>query len=269
MSGRDWTSLFLPTFGTSVALYSLGYWALDHGNGFERIFGGLFARGKEIPHIMKIEWCIRTFSTLNCCLTMAQTLSEFYRKPELFDDPLAGKTDNLVIVSASFLGYITYDLGITFINYKDLGFASVIFHHVLMLFLGLLGNYLNTFFPLAGIWTLNEISTIFININWFFTRMEEVNGYPVPKILHLINRILIWVSFFLFRVILHGYIDTKVVQEVLLKNPSKYNQAVKLFSATLVPAFGLLNFYWFYLLNKKYIKVLFFKKEIVEGGSLD
>lgn len=47
-------------------------------------------------------------------------------------------------------------------------------------------------------------------MNWFFTRMEEVNKAPVHYILLLLNRIMIYASFLVFRVLLHGWIDTKV-----------------------------------------------------------
>lgn len=59
------------------------------------------------------------------------------------------------------------------------------------------------------------------------------------------------------------------MKKVLLDEPDAYSQPAKIFSATVVPAFGLLNIYWFGLLNKKYIKVLLGKGTIVEKGGLD
>lgn len=70
-------TIFLPQIAKAFGVYSLAYAALDYGELFEKLFQRLFRN--PVPREIKVEWCIRCFSTLNCLFTMTSTLTEFLK----------------------------------------------------------------------------------------------------------------------------------------------------------------------------------------------
>eukprot|EP01126_Amoeba_proteus_P018002 TRINITY_DN1893_c0_g1_i11.p1 TRINITY_DN1893_c0_g1~~TRINITY_DN1893_c0_g1_i11.p1 ORF type:complete len:201 (+),score=34.50 TRINITY_DN1893_c0_g1_i11:382-984(+) len=198
------------------------------------------------------------------------TLITILRNPILIQDLVGAKTTNIVRYSAHFTGYTIYDIVLVLLN-RSLFSWSIMFHHLMFVLTGTLGNVFDTMYGLGCAWTLNEVSTIFLNQKWFFSKMNEYNRIPPNPRLVSFNLILFYLSFLVFRVGIHLWIDSKLILQVFLTEKTKVQEDGKLkesspfhkfFAGVMVPGLGGLNIYWFYLINLQFIKWLKDKKSI-------
>jgi hypothetical protein len=135
------------------------------------------------------------------------------------------------------LGYVIYDLLIYSI-FKELKYERNItyFHHSLFLF----GIFLYPSNPyIYSRLIISELSTIPLNLRW----IAKFNNQQKKKYIY---SILFYVSFFLFRIINCTHLFFLIEKDIILY---------------LMVIFLILNYYWFYLMNLKLIKIYFTKKQ--------
>lgn len=87
--------------------------------------------------------------------------------------------------------------------------------------------------------------------------MESFNKSPPSNGLIVANLALFYLSFFIFRILLHFIVDWKLFRQVFSKkqNEKKGTRQEKVV-ATFVASLCGLNLYWFYLINLRLLKMI-------------
>lgn len=89
--------------------------------------------------------------------------------------------------------------------------------------------------------------------------MEKLNDTPPSKELVVANLGLFYLSFFIFRILLHLVVDWKLIREVFQfgkrQREKETNPREKVVATFVASLFGL-NLYWFYLINLRLLKMM-------------
>jgi len=129
-------------------------------------------------------------------------------------------------------GYIFYDtINILYNNPYD---YQMLIHHLLF-FVGSYNNYILKYPSQMALGLLSEISNQFLYFGWFLIK----NNFQNTKLFQ-INAIILLILFFIFRVLNFSYMSFFILQHC------------STFENLMFLPITLLNFYWFYLLFKKF-----------------
>lgn len=156
------------------------------------------------PH--QVEWNSRIISTIHAILS----LWTGYVCTMVHPDSIQGHIDpweavlgvvpfrNYALMITS--GYLFYDF-VLCLHHRELGDQLVFIHHLLILCAFALGvcTTVGTFY--MGCLLLNEASTPFVNFNFFMACANKQN-----TLCYKLNGALLWLSFFIFRLILCIYL---------------------------------------------------------------
>jgi hypothetical protein len=197
MEIEQWMIDLWTLYGISVA-YGVLY-------GLVSMFGlGLVpARLSDTPN--HVQWVSRIPSTLHALLAMyggMQVLLEAEGQRAWAGEAefmVWGATPLRSFWAMHTAGYITYALFLVVMHHKVLGDPMLLMHHVLVIltFVGSIFSGVGTFY--VGVLLLNEASSPFLNINFFLAAM----GYKGT--LYVANGLVLFVSFFLLRIVLSIY----------------------------------------------------------------
>eukprot|EP01124_Arcella_intermedia_P014328 TRINITY_DN20734_c0_g1_i1.p1 TRINITY_DN20734_c0_g1~~TRINITY_DN20734_c0_g1_i1.p1 ORF type:complete len:251 (-),score=35.49 TRINITY_DN20734_c0_g1_i1:38-790(-) len=227
--------LFLRSSLPSLVTYITAYWVLDKGQLLEVLFPFL----KGCPSNIRVDWISRILSSYNAIYMVCGVIVLLIRDDGLHEDLIYYTSPEAFHYSSNFFGYIVYDLALS-LSYSCLWDPSIIFHHILFLTLVALSNTFQLFSG-VGCWvTLNEISTFFLNLIWFFITTQSTTKKKLPTQIVRATQILFVVTFFLFRVLVNTVITKKVITNIYpTSNPLKPMVYV------LFPVVCILNWYWF------------------------
>jgi hypothetical protein len=129
-------------------------------------------------------------------------------------------------------GYCFYDF--LLILYNNPFDYQMIIHHIIF-FIGTYNNYIFKYPSQMAIGLLSEISNQFLYFGWFLIKKK----LDYTKLFQ-INAIFLLISFFIFRVLNFSYFSFFIFQHC------------DLFENILFLPITLLNYYWFYLLLRKF-----------------
>ncbi|KAK3902731.1 TLC domain-containing protein [Staphylotrichum tortipilum] len=146
----------------------------------------------------KANWDTHVVSLAQSLLINALALWVMYADDERrtfdYEHRVWGYTGACGLVQALAVGYFVWDLGITLLNFDIFG-LGLLAHAVSALAVYTFGfrPYLNYYSP---IFILYELSTPFLNIHWFFDKLDMTGSRP-----QLYNGIALLVTFFLCRLV--------------------------------------------------------------------
>lgn len=197
-----------------------------------------------LPERTRINFDIHVVSMVQCTLILALALPLF--RDRNLTDHVYGYTPYSGFVSAMAVGYFLWDslVCIWYVRYFGIGFAV---HGVVAGFVFLQGmrpmilHYCPHFL-------LFELSTPFLNINWFATHLPSS---PVPFALRLANGLCLMATFFLVRIVWGFYMAPFVFRDLFMRfNNRTHPQwvAVTIVLSNLV--LNSLNVYWFYKMQQ-------------------
>eukprot|EP01124_Arcella_intermedia_P026513 TRINITY_DN4999_c0_g1_i1.p1 TRINITY_DN4999_c0_g1~~TRINITY_DN4999_c0_g1_i1.p1 ORF type:complete len:265 (-),score=15.04 TRINITY_DN4999_c0_g1_i1:26-820(-) len=240
----------LPSLGT----YTAAYMALDKGKMVEALFPVL----NGSPNDIRIEWISRVLSNCNAVFMVLGVVRLLKRDTRLRRDLVYYDSPEALGLSASFFGYVVYDLALCLSN-SCLRDPSIVFHHFLFLALVSMSNTFNRFAGYGSWLTLNEISTVFLNQRWFFMAIESLTKEERSSKVVMGNQLLFVVTFFVFRVVLNTIITKNVITTMQKQKDNKNKvetRTLKLIAYLFFPLLCLLNWYWFSLIASKFITLI-------------
>lgn len=104
----------------------------------------------------------------------------------------SAKRDSMLLLTA---GYLVYDLVLCIVHRAELGDPLTYLHHVLIIAAFVAGVYTKIGCFYMASFLVNEVSTIFLNANYFMAVDDSLKGSRLYKI----NGALLLVSFLVFR----------------------------------------------------------------------
>ncbi|TPX30733.1 hypothetical protein SmJEL517_g05779 [Synchytrium microbalum] len=205
LSAATWTAIFLASFPISRA-YSSSYRKLDAAK--------------------QADWCTRVTSTFHAVL-ICYLAFQMLGIDELKRDKVYGFTD-----------YFLWDVGVSLYLFNLYG-PSFLFHGVLclMVFTFSMRPFLMYF---GAPFLLFELSTPFLNINWFCDKMN-ITGSP----LQLVNGIILMASFFGVRVVYGSYNAYDFFSTVISQRDNIAPHLIAIYGVANI-SLTTLNFFWFY-----------------------
>ncbi|KAG2378641.1 hypothetical protein C9374_008280 [Naegleria lovaniensis] len=206
----------------------------------------------------KINWVSRLVSNVHAIISFGGALwaiimtAECYKRWDVVASCFDYEAGYLTLQYT--IGYFTYDLVFMLLFYKELGGIGLVLHH----FFGIVGwglilSYENfSFFAL--LFTLTEATTPFVNQRWFLYE-SGMKDKPIYSVFGF----LLWLSWSLVRMPLVPFTFMYIMYnwEDLAKAPFAV-PFVCIFNYILITA---LNTYWYYLISKGLLSVLFGKKK--------
>ena len=151
-------------------------------------------------------------------------------------------------------GFLMHDLALI-LQYPALQEAGMLAHHTLLP-LGFLYGSMQCAGPAyMSCYLFNEVSSLFLNIRWFL----EHAGVSTSSPAYIVNAACLWLTFLLGRVCFNGYLLVHMQSRLSYCQP-----ILRLVLAgadlTLLPllafAHNALNWFWFYLMSRKGLRLL-------------
>lgn len=186
---------------------------------------------------------IHVVSMVQCNLILGLSMPLFC-DPDLAEDHVYGYTPYSAFIASMAVGYFLWDAitSVWYVKYFGVGFAV---HGIAAGFVFLQGmrplilHYCPHFL-------LFELSTPFLNVNWFATHMHDVQ---VPFLLRAINGAFLLLTFFFVRIVWGFYMVYFVFKDLFSSRVMALNQHPQWISWGIVLAniaLNTLNVYWFY-----------------------
>lgn len=198
---------------------------------------------RNLPYRTQLNYDIHVVSMVQCILILSLSLPMF-GDPVLAKDHIYGYTPYGGFVSAMAIGYFVWDsiVQLWYIKYFGVGFVV---HGIAAGFVFLQGMRPMLIFYCPH-FLLFELSTPFLNINWFST---HVPNSSLPFKVKLANGICLLASFFFARII-WGFYQAYYVAMDLLFGRAAFERTHPLWVSVGIVAANLsldfLNVFWFY-----------------------
>lgn len=218
------------------------------------IFGDIYTNNTNKK--LKTNFDIHVVSMVQCILSVVLIVPMFFH-PNFTQDPIFGRTDYGAFVASVTVGYFIWDL-IACVQYYSLFGIGFLLHAIAALYV-----FLITFIycqPWIPGFLIFELSTPFVNINWFCSRLPETHVNPK---LVVVNGLLLMFTFFSVRIVWGFYaVAVVIVQFYQVRDELDY-----LFVPfTVIPMNFLLdclNVFWF----SKMVKIL--RKKLRSSSKSD
>jgi len=160
---------------------------------------------ERLSSSVQIEWHTRVVSNLHAPIAiMGGCWCCFVQDGQGFTSPTHAAFGNtlprsvfLIVTSA----YLTYDFGQCLKHRKILGDSLTLVHHLIIVVAFTTGVATGTGTFFMGCFLLNEVSTLFLNANFFLACNPQRRNGP----LYRANGVALLVSFFLCRVVFNWY----------------------------------------------------------------
>lgn len=186
----------------------------------------------------RLNFDIHVVSMVQCILSIL-LLAPMINHDNLSDNPVFGYTPYGGLVASLTCGYFIWDVIICVQHYKMFGMGFLM-HAFAALYVFLL-----SFKPFCQPWIpgflIFELSTPFVNINWFLSRLPA--GFA-PGWMVVVNGLLLMFTFFSVRIVWGFYAIWLVAKDLFHERD---NLAIWLPCSVIILNFGLnmLNVYWF------------------------
>ncbi|AOA62842.1 hypothetical protein PP7435_CHR2-0167 [Komagataella phaffii CBS 7435] len=218
------------------------------------IFGSHYTH--EISKKQRINFDIHVVALVQSFISILLTLPLF-KDPMWKEDPIFGHTPFSNLVSALTAGYFIWDSIVCIQHFKMFGLGFLL-HAFAALYV-----FMMAFKPFCQPWIpaylIFELSTPFVNINWFIARLPD--GYVSTKFT-VINGLLLMVTFFSVRIVWGLYAVVQTFADYWpIRDQVPGWLALPIFALNLL--LDVLNMYWFYKM------VLIAKKKFKKSKSND
>ncbi|ODV95734.1 hypothetical protein PACTADRAFT_41714 [Pachysolen tannophilus NRRL Y-2460] len=168
------------------------------------IFGDFYST--KLSKKAKLNFDIHTVSMVQCILSILFILPMF-KHSNWFENPVFGRTQYGSFVAACTVGYFIWDLIICLRHYSLFG-PGFLLHAFASLYV-----FITTFIycqPWIPGFLIFELSTPFVNINWFISKLPENS---INTKFTLINGLLLILTFFLVRILWGFYAAFLLIME--------------------------------------------------------
>lgn len=167
-------------------------------------------------------------------------------------NPINGYTADGLFYMAITLGYLMYDLNLILWKKGSIYDPATIIHHV-----GGIASFLLVIFAqkaiIYGVFVgFTEFTTPFINLRWFLAESGHRNSN-----IYMINGLFIWLSFLTVRVCWNAYMCLHIFLHWDEFSLFSFGYWYKYVGCFFISVAICLNSYWFYLITKGMVKVLF------------
>jgi len=229
-----------------IGIYTLSFLALQHLKILHPFLRLLFPRIDEMTKGDLMQWNSRILSSVNAVgIAIAGTYA-LYKDRKLISDPFYHHNHLTQHILLSLLGYLIYDMILVATHFRVFKDTGAIVHHLLFILACTIGGLSKTFHGLGLFFTLNELSTPWLNLRWHFNKYEQISKQKVPTMLAFCNLSFLFIFFLFGRVIVNTYAAHRTIKTVFFSN-SVHSPRVKITGA-IIPALAGLNYYWFGLI---------------------
>jgi hypothetical protein len=206
----------------------------------------------------RLKFSENVVSTVNSCIVIIYAFNVI-QDPEAWDNRLLYKSNYAILVNDILIGYSLYDMIICILRYETSGIWFFI-HAFNILISTFCIRKFNIFYFYSSVYALYEISTPFLHIRWTLIKMKVTN----KSLKNTIDVILI-ISYFCCRIVwgqlIGNYLCTYDLYNNFILNtesdiivPSK---PLSWFIILNVQILNILSIYWFSLMFRKLLKLIF------------
>lgn len=213
----------------------------------------LGSRYTSLPRNTRIDFDVHVTSMVQCVVStvlMIYHLNNPHWQNRLNDpvNSLLGSTPFGSMVGAVTAGYFVWDLFVCMRNFKLFGIGFLL--HAVAAMYAFCCGFVPYCQPWAAAFLSFELSTPFVNMNWFASRMPK--GTFSDKFV-VINGLLLILVFFLIRIVWGLYAVSQLAKDMMasLDQVSIFTPAALL---TMNFALNVLNIFWFYKMVRIAIK---------------
>lgn len=213
----------------------------------------------------KLDWDSRVVSTVHATIVSSMCAYSLLYDENISKHPIWWDSPAVRTSCAVVFGYMTADLVVMTIHYKQIGEAFFFFHHGASMYAY---YYVTTYGVLpyfANYRLVAEFSTPFVNQRWFLA----ILGYKKSDPLFVANGVAMAVTFFAFRIATmpHYWLKVYSVYGTEEFNRLGHIQMVLVVSCAILDA---INLFWFYKIYQgaHRLLVMFMKPGIESGGAV-
>lgn len=191
---------------------------------------------------LRLSWPHHIVSLVHAIIISVLAITNLARN-ELVEDRVWGFSEGISRMVAVTMGYFLWDLKVT-IHYWHLYGRAFLIHAIMAL-----SSFLFSYAPFAQFYApyflLFELSTIFVNVHWFMSKLN-LNGSRLQKI----NDTILIVLFFVVRIVC-GVVMTVSLSMDIWREWGDVSASVLAVYGTCLMATNTLNIYWFAKLLKQ------------------
>jgi len=270
-----WVRQITRAFFAYVGIYTF----LDKAKIFDDYLAQFFP--KEQFQALKIGWNSRVVSCINASLITFCGLYSLLTEPEnVIGNPVTGHPVFAPIFGAYLYAYCLFDLVLVMWYIDELGDLLIIIHHIMIAAWIANSGFVHANLGAGLFFMTNEISTVFLNLRWFFHKIVTspyAKEDTISPVLVTTNLLLFALTFFLTRVLGNMWMTYNALYQAFFElssntlfvkpygTPSFTFQAVetnvKVVIGILVPLLCILNLWWFLTIIEKAQEVLSGKKK--------
>jgi len=196
-----------------------------------------------------LEWNSRILSSANALTIASLGVYAFYKDQKLLEDPFYYSNRITKRILFGLLGYFIYDALLVAKYYRIFSDRGALIHHALFISALSVGGYKSIFHGLGLFFTMNEVSTLSLNLRWHFNKYEQLSKQKVSHRVKTLNLLFLFVGFFFGRIVVNSYATYKTCTGIFL-SVHRHPASIKAV-ASIIPLLLLLNYYWFWLMIKR------------------
>uniref|UniRef100_A0A0B7BK45 TLC domain-containing protein n=1 Tax=Arion vulgaris TaxID=1028688 RepID=A0A0B7BK45_9EUPU len=262
--GRRLDVLYFDTTYYPVAAFSCAFFLYLYRYVSPKLSSKLCPKYDLLSDQEQVDWNNRINSTVHSVIVSCMCAYTMVYDDEITEDPIWQDSPLVRTSCAIVAGYMTSDVIIMTIHYKQIGEIFYVLHHGASIYAY---YYVMTYGVLpyfANYRLVAEFSTPFVNQRWFLSQL----GYEKTNFVFVSNGVAMAVTFFIVRVAVMPSYWHRVYS---VYNTPAFNRLGYIQLCLIIPCLilDIINVYWFYKICVGAYRVccMFFEKERLEGKS--